>query len=151
MRNSSYKLTAPTAHAITNPAHNLVLQIPRENQDIIGHISKNMILMENRNANTGDVFSLFVRCRIDRIRQKILTDAAIVQQNSGFSWGAIASYRFTNTFVAEDKNPTRSRLISNDIGAKIQHKYFLYQIQTILLPLKFHSHCRQDRANRQNE
>src|SRR5882762_10253624 len=58
---------------------NLVLQVPRQYQYVVGMGFDQLVRMENRDVGAGRVFALFVWIAVDREVDEIRADAAIIE------------------------------------------------------------------------
>src|SRR6202012_763464 len=65
--------------------HDFVLQIPRQNHNIVRLGLPNPVGMINRDVSARQESTLFVRAAIDRIFDQVFADSAIVQQRGAFS------------------------------------------------------------------
>src|SRR6516164_4476377 len=78
-------------------AHDLVFEVPRQDQHVIGLGFKNLLWRKNRNVGAWQIPAMFVRVAINGIVQKIEADTAIVEQRIALTWRPVAGKGFVAT------------------------------------------------------
>src|SRR5215831_16321118 len=87
-RNRHDELGVPVAD-VGELSHNLVLQIPRQEQHVVGPGLGNLFRREDRNVRAGQIFPLLIGVTINRIVQEIGSDTTIVEQRVAFAGRAV--------------------------------------------------------------
>src|SRR6516162_1632503 len=75
-------------------AHDLVFEVPRQDQHVIGLGFINPLWRKNRNMGAWQISAMFVWVAINGIVQKIGADTAIVEQRIALTWRPVAGKGF---------------------------------------------------------
>src|SRR5690242_7155495 len=89
-----HKLTAPFTDVGILLDH-LTLQIPRQNEHVIGFGFANLVRLMDRDVSAGQEFALLMRASINHIIEEIRTDPAVVQKSVSLSRRSISDGRAT--------------------------------------------------------
>src|SRR5215813_9329787 len=92
LRNREDQPASPRPDVFELPGY-LLAKIPGKYENVIGLGLGKVVRCENRDMRAGQEFALLDRTPVDRIRKKIGSDAAMVQQRVPFTWRAVASDR----------------------------------------------------------
>src|ERR1700722_17213905 len=87
--NRHNKLRTPLAR-ISQLRHNLILKVPRQNQNIIPPAPADLLPWVDRNVWSRQETPMLVRIPIHGELQEVLANTAIIQQRISFPWRAIS-------------------------------------------------------------
>ena len=96
--------------------HDLVFEVPRQDQHVIGLGFKNPLWRKNRNMGAWQVPAMFVWVAINGIVQKIDADTAIVEQSIALTWRSIAGKRFVAALRLDQEAQQFALSHANPIG-----------------------------------
>lgn len=102
MRNGHDKFASPLADKC-HLRHDLFLEVPRENQEVIRFCFGNGFHGVDGDMRSRQEMSLFVRASIDCEREKLGTDAAEVEESISFRRSSIANHFFSLFFAIEEE------------------------------------------------
>ena len=89
----SGRRTARPTRARRQLRHDLVLQVPGQDQDVVGTCLLERVGMPDRDVRAGQELPLLVRVAVDRELEEVRTDAAVVEQRVPLARGAVAGDR----------------------------------------------------------
>src|SRR5688500_10985746 len=72
--------------------HDLILEIPRQNQHVIRFRLSDLLGRQNRNVRPGQVLPLLVRIAVYRVLDEVGANAAVIQQGVALSRGPVTNY-----------------------------------------------------------
>src|SRR6266566_8544124 len=101
-RNRHDELSTPLAD-MRHLSHDLVFEIPRQDQDVVVPGLVDPIGSKNRNVRPGCELSVFVRIAVDGVLEKIGANAAIVQERIALARCAIPGHRSPGTLRVDEK------------------------------------------------
>src|SRR3569623_253913 len=93
LRNRNHEPSAPLAN-IRELCRDLVAQIPRKYQNVVGTDFANRIRMANRDLGAGEILPLIVRASVDGEVEEIRANPAVVQQGVSFARRSVADDAF---------------------------------------------------------
>src|SRR5260221_14540399 len=90
-RNRHHEAAAPFADMAHLRDH-LVLDVPRQDQHVVGPGIADMLGGENRDVRSGQELALLVRAAVDRVLQLARAQPAVVEQRIAFGWRAVTDH-----------------------------------------------------------
>ena len=71
-------------------ARDLVAQVPRQDQDVVGPVGGDALRRVDRDVRARQEHALLVRAAVDGVLEQVLADAAVVEQRVALARGAVA-------------------------------------------------------------
>src|SRR5215212_224096 len=87
-RNGEYQTAAPLAY-IAQLLADLGSEVPRQHEDIVGAIDRDSVRVVDRNVRTRKEPALLVWTAVDRVRDQVRPDAAVVEQRVSLARSAV--------------------------------------------------------------
>lgn len=109
VRNRYDELATPFHYMLHLP-DDFLLEVPRQDQNIIGFETVDDRGVKDRNMHSGRKASVLVRIAIDREIEKVGPDTAIIEQGITLARRSIAADALARIFAAI-RNDSRSRLV----------------------------------------
>src|SRR5262245_36190236 len=102
LRDRDDKSPTPTPD-VRQLLNDLLLQIPRQNQHIVGTSFADLLRWENWDMGTWQELAMFVWIAVHRVVEEIGADAAIVEQRISLAWCAVASDTFSGPLGVDEE------------------------------------------------
>src|SRR4029450_7592347 len=89
-RGNGHHQPAPPFADVGELRHDLVLQVPRQNENIVRTGLTNPFRWKDRNMRPREKLEVLVRVAIDGVVDEVCTNAAVVEQRVALSWRPIS-------------------------------------------------------------
>ena len=122
--------------------HDLPLEVPRQDQDVVGPLLFERIRMADRDVRPRQEQSLLVRVAIDRELEQVGTNAAVVKQRVALAGSAVASDPLTLAAMPRSGTPAApisscmTRAAKSDAASSVSNPSAALEVGELLAPVR---------------